>query len=87
MTRNGIEYAGAAPRRRGAWRRARRERSATVALSLLRTALRRSRLRPGDPAEPWALAVGTARGTADRFRGRWGPPPPDLPGMGDLTNA
>ncbi len=86
MTRNGIEYARRAAGLRGlvaitarsAW---------IVALSLLRTALRALRLRPGGTAEPWALAVGTARGAVDRFRGRWGPPPPDLPGLGDLSNA
>jgi GT2 family glycosyltransferase len=86
MTRNGIEYARRAAGLRGllamtassAW---------IVALNLLRTGLRALRLRGGSPAEPWALAVGTARGALDRFRGHWGPPPPGLPGMGDLSNA
>jgi GT2 family glycosyltransferase len=85
-TRNGTEYARRAAGRRGlvaitarsAW---------IVAFNLLRTALRALRLRPGPPDEPWTLAIGTARGAIDRFRGRWGPPPPDLPGMGDLHNA
>jgi len=86
ITRNGIEYARRAAGVRGlvaitarsVW---------IVVLSLLRTGLRGLRLRPGPAAEPWALAVGTARGAIDRYRGRWGPPPPDLPGMGDLGNA
>lgn len=86
MSRNGIEYG-----RRVAGVRGLAARSAAafwlVAVSLLRTALRGLHLRPGAPAEPWALAVGTARGAVDRYRGRWGPPPPNLPGMGDLSNA
>jgi GT2 family glycosyltransferase len=85
-TRNGIEYAARARGLRGLatitlrslW---------IVALNLLRAALRAARLRPGGPAEPWALAVGTWRGAVDRYRGRWGAPPPDLPGLGDLRNA
>lgn len=86
ITRNGIEYAGRVAGRRGvavSTGRALR----IVATNLLRAALRRFGIRPGDPAEPWALAVGTARGVADRFRGRWGPPPPGLPGIGDVGNA
>jgi N-acetylglucosaminyl-diphospho-decaprenol L-rhamnosyltransferase len=86
ITRNGIEYAWRAAGLRGLiaitfrsiW---------IVALNLVRTALRATRVRPGSPDEPWALAIGTSRGTLDRFRGRWGPPPADLPGMGDLGNA
>jgi N-acetylglucosaminyl-diphospho-decaprenol L-rhamnosyltransferase len=85
-TRNGIEYARQAAGARGLatitlrslW---------LVALNLVRAALRAARLRPGDPAEPWALAVGTWRGMVDRYRGRWGAPPADLPGLGDLRNA
>lgn len=86
MSRNGIEYGRRAA---GAWGLLARTAAALwlVAFSLLRTALRALHLRPGAPAEPWALAVGTARGAIDRYRGRWGPPPPDLPGMGDLSNA
>ena len=86
ITRNGIEYAGRVAGARGvalATGRALR----IVALNLLRTALRRFGIRPGDPAEPWALAVGTGRGIVDRFRGHWGPPPPGLPGIGDVGNA
>lgn len=85
-TRNGIEYARRAAGLRGllsivsrsAW---------LVGLNLIRTMLRAVRLRPGDPAEPWTLVVGISRGTLDWFRRRWGPPPPGLPGMGDLHNA
>lgn len=86
ITRNGIEYAGRVAGARGVAASTARA-LVIVAVSLLRTALRRLGLRAGDPAEPWALAVGTARGALDRFRGRWGPPPPGLPGIGDVGNA
>ncbi len=86
ITRNGIEYAGRARGRRGLVTITLRSLS-IIALNLLRAGLRRAHLRPGSPDEPWALAVGTWRGGVDRFRGRWGPPPADLPGMGDLRNA
>ncbi len=59
----------------------------TVALSLARVLLRTVRHRPGGPREPWLLAVGTARGAFDFLRGRWGPPPANLPGMGDVSNV
>jgi GT2 family glycosyltransferase len=85
-TRNGIEYAHRARGLRGLTMITLRS-LGIVALNLVRTALRGARLRPGGPAEPWALAVGTWRGTVDRFRGRWGPPPPDLPGLGDIRHA
>ncbi|HEX2096851.1 MAG TPA: glycosyltransferase family 2 protein [Solirubrobacterales bacterium] len=58
-----------------------------VAFQLARALARGVGLRPGGAAEPWAVAVGTARGTLDWFRSRWGPPPADLPGMGDVGNA
>ena len=35
-------------------------------------------------AQARAYVVGVARGLTDYFRGRWGPPPDDLPGMGDM---
>jgi N-acetylglucosaminyl-diphospho-decaprenol L-rhamnosyltransferase len=84
LTRNGAEYARRAVGPRGA---------ATVCLracgfvcfDLLRAAGRAARGR--DRGEPWATAVGTARGVLDFLRRRWGPPPPDLPGIGDLSNA
>lgn len=86
ITRNGIEYAGRARGARGLVTITLRS-LAIVALNLFRAGLRRAHLRPGGAEEPWALAVGTWRGVVDRFRGRWGPPPADLPGMGDLRNA
>lgn len=86
ITRNGIEYSGRVAGARGVAAATVRA-LAIAAVSLARAALRRLGLRPGDPAEPWALAVGTLRGVVDRFRGRWGPPPPDLPGIGDVGNA
>jgi GT2 family glycosyltransferase len=85
-TRNGIEYAHRARGLRGLAAITLRS-LLIVALNLVRTALRGARLRPGGAAEPWALAVGTWRGTVDRFRGRWGPPPPGLPGLGDMRHA
>jgi N-acetylglucosaminyl-diphospho-decaprenol L-rhamnosyltransferase len=85
-TRNGIEYARRARGVRGLLGTTLRS-LWIVNLSLLRAGLRAARLRPGAPAEPWAQAVGTWRGTVDRYRGRWGAPPPDLPGLGDLRNA
>jgi GT2 family glycosyltransferase len=86
MTRNGIEYAGRARGRRGLVAITLRS-AQLVGFNLLRAALRRLGLRPGAPDEPWALAVGTARGAVDRYRGRWGAPPDGLPGMGDLRNV
>jgi N-acetylglucosaminyl-diphospho-decaprenol L-rhamnosyltransferase len=86
LTRNGIEYARRAVGFRGvgfvtaraAW---------TVVYTLLRVGLRKVRLRSGGDLELWAISIGTTRGAVDYYRGRWGPPPPDLPGMGDLHNA
>jgi N-acetylglucosaminyl-diphospho-decaprenol L-rhamnosyltransferase len=86
LTRNGIEYAHRAAGMRGLVAIATRS-AWLAAFNLLRAGLRVTRLRPGGAEEPWTLAVATARGTLDYFRGRWGPPPPDLPGMGDLRNA
>lgn len=86
MTRNGIAYARRAAGIRGLLAISARS-VWLVALNVVRTALRALRLRRGEPGEPWTLAVGISRGTVDYFRGRWGPPPPDLPGMGDLQNA
>jgi hypothetical protein len=60
---------------------------AETGLQALRAALRASHLRPGSPREPWAMAVGGFRGLRDYARGRWGPPPPGLPGMGDMRNV
>jgi N-acetylglucosaminyl-diphospho-decaprenol L-rhamnosyltransferase len=57
-----------------------------IAYELFRALLRATPLRPGSPAEPWAVAVGMTRGIADFARGRWGPPPTSLPGASDMTN-
>jgi N-acetylglucosaminyl-diphospho-decaprenol L-rhamnosyltransferase len=86
MTRNGIAFAHRARGRRGLVRATARS-GRGAALNFIRAGLRAMRLRPGRAGEPWVLAVGIARGTIDFFRGRWGPPPPGLPGMGDLRNA
>jgi N-acetylglucosaminyl-diphospho-decaprenol L-rhamnosyltransferase len=85
LTRNGLAYAqrslgGRAVARQlagAAWR---------VVFETARAASRALRLRPGSPFEPWAVAVGVARGAVDFLRGRWGPPPADLPGAGDVGN-
>jgi N-acetylglucosaminyl-diphospho-decaprenol L-rhamnosyltransferase len=61
--------------------------TAETALQALRAALRASHLRPGSAREPWAMAVGGFRGLCDYARGRWGPPPAGLPGMGDMRNV
>ncbi len=87
MTRNGAEYArrvGRAPRghrRRGAGR------SGSSPSTSCGCRCGWSACGPGGTAEPWALAVGTARGAIDFIRGRWGPPPSNLPGMGDVGNV
>ena len=57
-----------------------------ISLNLIRATARGLRFRKGSPSEPWALAVGTARGVLDFCRGRWGPPP-SLPGSGDVVNV
>jgi N-acetylglucosaminyl-diphospho-decaprenol L-rhamnosyltransferase len=86
MTRNGIAYARRARGLRGlvgatassGWH---------AAFHFIRAGLRATRLRQGSSGEPWVVAVGIVRGGVDYFRGRWGPPPPGLPGMGDLRNV
>ncbi|MFN8163983.1 MAG: glycosyltransferase family 2 protein [Solirubrobacterales bacterium] len=86
MTRNGLAYARRSAGARGLALLA--GRSVFIALyELVRTLARATSLRQGSPREPWAIAVGTMRGMADFMRGRWGPPPPDLPGAGDLRNT
>jgi GT2 family glycosyltransferase len=86
LTRNGAEYARRAAGRRGAAAAIARALGG-VLLNLARVLARTVRKRPGGPREPWLLAVGTARGALDFLRGRWGPPPPSLPGMGDVKNV
>jgi GT2 family glycosyltransferase len=84
MTRNGTAYAWRASGLGGLALSSARA-AFEVLLELARVAARGLRLRRGSPAEPWALAVGTARGLLDFYRRRWGPPPP-LPGSGDVGN-
>lgn len=86
MTRNGAEYTRLARGARGLlaalWGSAK-----IVGLNLLRVAARGLGLRKGSPAEPWTLVVGTAGGMVALLLRRWGPPPPWLPGSGDVSNA
>lgn len=86
MTRNGLAYAHRVAGMRGLAMTGLRALD-TVAINLARTALRRSGVRSGSVEESWAIAVGTARGGIDFLRGRWGPPPAGLPGMGDMGNV
>lgn len=84
MTRNGIAYSWRAAGPLGLARAGARA-CFEVLLELARVAARGLHLRRGSPAEPWALAVGTARGLLDFCRRRWGPPP-SLPGSADIGN-
>ena len=86
ITRNGAEYARRAVGWRGPVTIVARA-LAYVLFELLRVLGRLVRRRPGGPGLPWAVAVGTLRGAVDFLRRRWGPPPADLPGMGDVGNA
>jgi GT2 family glycosyltransferase len=86
LTRNGTEYARRAVGLRGVIALEARAAQGVV-VNLLRVLSRLVRRRPGGPALPWAIAVGTFRGGVDFLRGRWGPPPPGLPGIGDVANA
>jgi N-acetylglucosaminyl-diphospho-decaprenol L-rhamnosyltransferase len=86
MTRNGLAYAHRVAGTRGLAITGLRALE-SVLVNLIRTGLRRTGLRAGDVEESWAIAVGTARGSIDFIRGRWGPPPAGLPGLGDLGNA
>lgn len=86
MARNRILYAAAFAGRRGAVRAT----SIALRLALVEAARalgRLLRLRSGPPGERWAVAVGSARGTADYYRRHWGPPPAGLPGGGDIANV
>jgi GT2 family glycosyltransferase len=84
-TRNGLAYARRSVGPRGVAFVLGRA-LAVIGYELLRAGVRATRLRPGDRGEPWAVAVGMARGIVDYFRGRWGPPPTTLPGASDMTN-
>ncbi len=86
MARNGIEYARRAAGRRGLFAAVRRL-SWLVVLYSARALVRAIGIRPGDHREMVALAIGTVRGEIDFARGRWGPPPAGLPGIGDVGNA
>jgi N-acetylglucosaminyl-diphospho-decaprenol L-rhamnosyltransferase len=85
MTRNGAAYAWRAAGVGGLALASARA-VGEVLLELARVVARGTRLRHGSPAEPWALAVGTARGLLDFYRRRWGPPP-RLPGASDVSNV
>jgi GT2 family glycosyltransferase len=86
MTRNGIAYAGRFAGARGVvpttgralW---------DACFEATRALARALHLRPGDPVERWAVAVGKLRGIAAVSRGNWGPPPAGLPGGGDIGNV
>jgi GT2 family glycosyltransferase len=85
LTRNGLAYARESVGRRGVAFIL--GRAIFIALAELpRVVARGAGLRPGPAATPWAVAVGTSRGIVDYFRGRWGAPPADLPGAGDVGN-
>jgi len=86
MTRNGVEYGRRATGLSGLIGSLLRANRAT-ALAVGRATVRRLGLRPGPWREPWSLAVGAARGQIDFARRRWGPPPADLPGSGDVGNV
>lgn len=86
LTRNGTEYARRAVGGRGVTTMVLRT-AWTAAHEWTRALVLGLGLRPGAPGEPRAVAIGSVRGLLDFFRGRWGPPPGDLPGMGDLHNA
>jgi glycosyltransferase involved in cell wall biosynthesis/GT2 family glycosyltransferase len=84
ISRNGLAYARAARGRLGLAGRMRQALGQAAWLGL-RTGLRRVRLRPGDWREPWVEVVGILRGISAYRHGRWGPPPADLPGLGDMS--
>jgi len=85
LTRNGLAYARRSVGTRGVAYIAARA-LGVIVYELFRALVRATRLRPGSPGEPWAVAVGMARGILDFARGRWGPPPSSLPGGGDIAN-
>lgn len=85
ITRNGIAYAQRFAGARGGFSATARA-AFGVGVELLRTVARIARLRSGPPAETWAVAVGTLRGIVAFHRRSWGPPPPGLPGGGDIRN-
>lgn len=84
MARNGLAYArsaaGALGVAGGLGRFAR-----DVAIHFL-LVLRPSTSRTARPVH-WLTLRGMARGVVDYFLGRWGPPPPSLAGLGDVTGT
>lgn len=85
LTRNGLAFARASVGYRGVAFIL--GRAILVALlEMPRVLARATGLRPGPAGTPWAIAVGTLRGATDYFRGRWGAPPTNLPGAGDVGN-
>jgi GT2 family glycosyltransferase len=86
MTRNGIAYAQRFAGLRGVLAVTRRELTGAV-VELIRSGARIARLRSGPPGETWAVAVGTLRGALAYYSRRWGPPPANLPGAGDIQNV
>lgn len=84
MTRNGLNLAQSAAGWRGI--------VGGLGRGLIQLAVHGRRL--ADPRRPadhkraaHASIVGTLRGAADYFRGRWGPPPSSLPGLGDVQGT
>jgi len=86
MTRNGLVYAYRSAGPRGLALMASRT-VLSVLYELLRVLVLATPLRKGSPREPWAVAIGRSRGLVDYCLRRWGPPPPGLPGGGDLKNV
>jgi N-acetylglucosaminyl-diphospho-decaprenol L-rhamnosyltransferase len=85
VTRNRIAYAGRFAGRRGV-ARVGGQALYGAGLETVRALARLTRLREGPPIETWAVAVGTVRGIVAFLLRRWGPPPPGLPGGGDIGN-
>lgn len=86
LVRNGAEYSRRAAGFRGLLGAAGRLLRGLGLLGL-RYIARSIRLRPGGTAEIEVLAVGSCRGYLDFCRRRFGPPPADLPGLGDTANV
>jgi GT2 family glycosyltransferase len=84
MARNGLEFARLVAGRRGVVSALRRY----VVLSYMLTKMRFS---PKSDRQRQRRAtvslIGIWKGVAAYFGRRWGPPPPNLPGLGDMTHA
>jgi glycosyltransferase involved in cell wall biosynthesis len=79
-----MEYARRAAGARGVAATLRRSLGRVIFLAA-RVVARGSGLRPGPPREPWVELVAVLRGTGDFVLRRWGPPPANLPGLGDMS--